>query len=159
MASAKKISRSIEINAPVESVYAFLTDPNNLLEIWPSMVEVSNVERSDNGAHSFDFVYKMAGVRFNGHTDASDVEMNKRVYAKNEGGIPSTFEYLYQPMAGGTRLSINVEYAIPGQVLSKLADPIVHRINEHEAELLLKNLKVRMELGQPAAEEVRAPVH
>lgn len=157
--STKKISKSIEINAPVQNVFAFLSDPNNLPEVWPAMVEVSNVQRTADGGHSFDFVYKMAGVRFNGRSETSGVELNKRVLAKTEGGIPSTFEYLYKSTSGGgTNLTINTDYTIPGQLLSKLADPLIHRINEHEADLLLKNVKARMELGKAAEEEVRAPV-
>ena len=40
MATVKK---SIKINAPVEKVFEYLT-PENLPEIWPSLVEVKNVK-------------------------------------------------------------------------------------------------------------------
>lgn len=150
------ITKTIEISVPVERVFNFLTDPNNLLEIWPSMVEVSNVQRKADGAHSFDWVYKMAGFRFHGHSDSTETVKNKRVFSKNTGGIPGTFEYLYESVGGKTRLTMKVEYAIPGQVLGKLAEPIVRRINEHEADLLLQNLKARMELAPEAARDAHA---
>ena len=124
------------------------------------MVEVANVEHKADGGHSFDFVYKMAGVRLHGHSATVQAERNKRIVTKNVGGIPSTFDYHYETFgAGGTRLTLNVEYSIPGVVLSRLAEPLVHRINEHEADHLLQNLKARMELARPTAEEPRPAAH
>ena len=151
-----KISRSIEIDAPVERVFSFMTDPNNMPEVWPSMVEVKNVERKDDGSHEFDWVYKMAGIRFEGHASASDVRKNERVVSKNASGIPSTFEYTYEKLgAGRSRLKIDCEYEIPGRLLSKLGEPFLKRINEHEAEVLLKNVKARMEMGAEAKAEAQ----
>jgi uncharacterized protein YndB with AHSA1/START domain len=156
----KKLSRKIEINAPVERVFAFLTNPLNLPEVWPSLVEVANVEHRTDGGHAFDFVYKMAGVRLHGHSATEKAERNKRVVTRNTGGIPGSFDWHYEPFgAGGTRLTLNVEYTIPGMVLSRLAEPLVHRINEHEADLLLQNLKARLELGRPTTEEARPAAH
>jgi uncharacterized membrane protein len=150
-----KISKTVEIAAPPERVFAFMTDPNNLPEIWPSMVEVSGVRSGADGSHSFDWVYKMAGVKIRGHADATVTEPRRRVHVENESGIPSTFEYLYEGSGNHTRFTMQVEYTIPGQVLGKLAEPIVRRINEHEADVLLQNLKARMELS--AGETTRAP--
>ena len=44
-----RIRKSVEIKAPVNRVYEMLTTPQNLPGIWPSMVEVSNVERKADG--------------------------------------------------------------------------------------------------------------
>ncbi len=152
------ISKTIEINVPVERVFGFLTNPSNLPEIWPSMIEVSNVQKHADGTYAFDWVYKMVGVRFHGHADASEVEKNKRVFSRNASGIPSTFEYLYESVGGKTRLTMNVAYTVPGPVLGKLAEPVVHRINERETDAFLRNLKTRMELAAPSP-EAHAPPH
>lgn len=140
-----KIKNSIDIDAPVEQVYEFMTDPNNLPNVWPSMLDVSNVERKEDGSHSFDWIYKMAGMKFEGHSDTVEVERNKRVVAKNQRGIPSTFNYLYEKRDGGCKLTVEVDYGVPDKLLSKLAEPILVRINEHESEILLKNVKAVME--------------
>lgn len=150
------ISRSIEIDAPVEQVFSFFTKPENLLEIWPSMVEVSNARSAPDGSHSFDWVYKMGGMRFRGHSDSIEVEKNKRVVSKNEKGIPSTFEYLYEKLGNRTRLTMNVDYSLPSQLLTKIADPVLRRINENESEVVLANLKARMEHRAVAAEQPMA---
>ena len=148
--ASKKIVKKIDIKAPVGDVFAFVTNPNNLPEIWPSLVEVTNAQHKPDGSHSFDFTYKMAGIRLHGHSTTERAEKNARVTMKNTGGIPSTFDYVYEAVGKHTRLTLTVEYTIPGAVLSKLADPIVHRLNEHEADVFLQNLKSRMEMAQPS---------
>jgi carbon monoxide dehydrogenase subunit G len=159
MTTTKKLTRKIEINAPVDRVFSFLTDPNHILEVMPSLTEVANIDRKADGAHSFDYVYKMAGLRLHGHSATSMVEKNKRVIVKNTGGIPSTFDYTYEAVGKGMRLTLNVDYSIPGSVLAKLAEPIVHRVNEHEAETFLQNVKTRIEMGKPGTEETHPAVH
>lgn len=140
-----KIKNSIDIDAPIERVYAFMTDPNNLPGVWPSLVETSNVERKEDGSHSFNWVYKMAGMKFEGYSHTVEVEPNKRVIVKNESGIPATFNYHYQKMDGGMRLSIEVDYGMPDKLLAKLAEPLLVRLNEYESDNLLKNVKAVME--------------
>jgi len=147
-----KISKSIDIDAPAERVWEFMTQPENLPSIWPSLVEVSNVQRKNDGTHSFDWVYKMAGVRFSGHSESSDVDQHRHIVVKNERGIPSTFNWRYEAKGQKTHLELDLEYSIPGKILSKVAEPVVHRINEREAETLLLNLKDQIETRtQPQA--------
>jgi uncharacterized membrane protein len=152
-----KIKKFVSINAPLDRVYEYVTHPENLPEIWPSMIEVSNVQRKPDGSHSFDWVYKMAGIHFNGHANTIEVEMNKRVVVKNEKGIPSTFYWTYSGENGGTRVTMEVDYTLPGRVLDKLAEPFLHRLNEREAETVLENLKSRMEIGMQPGKAAQQP--
>jgi uncharacterized membrane protein len=140
-----KIEKTIFIQAPLGAVFAFMAEPNNLLEIWPSLMEVENVKPLPNGGFCYDWTYKMAGMRFEGQAEWTEFVKNQRIVYKNEGGIPSTFVWIYQPEEGGTRVSVGVDYTIPGAVLGKLAEPIIHKMNEHEGETILANLKARME--------------
>ncbi|HEX9618072.1 MAG TPA: SRPBCC family protein [Anaerolineales bacterium] len=140
-----KIEKSIFINAPLEKVFAFMAEPNNLPEIWPSLLEVKNVQPLPNGGYCYEWVYKMAGMRFEGQAEWTEFVKNARIVDKNESGIPSTFVWTYQPEDGGTRISVSVEYSLPGAILGKLAEPVIHKMNEHESDTILANLKARME--------------
>ncbi|MBS1153207.1 MAG: bacterio-opsin linked product [Myxococcaceae bacterium] len=141
----KEIKKSVTINAPASKIFDYLTDPNNLLEIWPSMIEVSNVKRSPDGSHNFDFVYKMAGMRFNGHSETVKVTQNKYVELENKTGIKSHFKWTYDGRDGATEITLQVSYEVPSQLLAKLAEPFLVKINEREADTLLHNLRERME--------------
>lgn len=154
----KRMSKSIDINASAERVYDHLTRPENLLAIWPSLVEVTNVQRRDDGSHSFDWAYKMAGIRFHGKAKSTRVEKNVYVEVQNEGGIPSVFKWRYQPQGSATRLTVDVEYTIPASVLGKVAEVLVAKINEREMETLLVNLKGILETMVPANAGVAARI-
>ena len=140
-----KIEKSIFINAPVEKVFAFMVEPTNMPEIWPSMIEIKNMQPLPNGLNCYDWVYKMAGMRFEGHSESIEIVPNQRVVTRGEGGIPNTFIWTYQPEETGTRITVNADYNLPGALLGKLAEPIIHKMNEHEGETILANLKALME--------------
>lgn len=147
------MKKSIEIKAPVERVYDFFTTPSNLPSIWPSMVEVTNVERRPDGYNSFDWVYKMVGVRFKGHAEPRKVVQNKYIEIKNESGIPSTFRWTYEGRGASTLLTVEVEYAIPTPVFGTVAEAIVSKVNERELESMLANGKTVLEHAVPRAVE------
>lgn len=140
-----RIEKSIFINAPLEKVFAFMAEPGNLPEIWPSLLEIRNVRPLPNGGYCYDWTYKMAGLRIQGQSETTEFVKDQRIAARNEVGIPSTFVWTYQAEEGGTRATVSIDYAIPTAVLGKLAEPIVHKFNEKEGETILSNLKACME--------------
>ena len=152
-----RVRKSIEIHAPVSEVFAYLNSPQNLLEIWPSMQEIRNVKEGPSGWYSFDWVYKMAGVRIEGHCDTVELEPNHLIVRKNEKGIRSTFRWTLEGRGDTTLFHSEVDYEIPGGILAKLAQPFVHALNEREAETFGANLKGRIEGGARAAQPEAQP--
>ena len=140
-----KLQKSITISAPVEKVFAYLSDPNNLPEIWPSMVEVKDVQPAPTGGYNFGWVYKMAGMRFEGASETTEEVPNQRTVTKSTKGIESNFIWTYQPESDGTKLTVDIEYTVPVPLLGKLAETFIIKQNEQEADTLLSNLKARME--------------
>ena len=141
-----KITKSVTINAPVEKVYAFMSQPTNLPEVWPSMVEIKNVQPSPAGGYNWGWVYKMAGMRFDGASETTEYINNQRTVTKSTKGIESMFVWMYEPKDSGTKLTVEVEYTVPIPLLGKLAEAFIMKQNEHEADALLANLKARMEV-------------
>jgi uncharacterized membrane protein len=141
-----KITKSVTINAPVEKAFAFISDPMNLPEIWPSMIEVKDVQASPAGGYNFGSAYKMAGMRFEVAAETTEYITNQRIVTKSTKGIESTFVWIYQPEAGGTKLTLEVDYTVPIPLLGKLAEAFIVKQNEHEAGVMLANLKARMEV-------------
>jgi uncharacterized protein YndB with AHSA1/START domain len=138
------IKKSININAPVEKVFEDLT-PEHLPEVWPSLVEVNNIQELPNGGFSWDWVYKMAGMRFTGSSEHTEVVPNERTVTLSTGGIDSTITWEYQPVDGGTKFTTTVEYKVPIPLLGKLAESIIVKMNENESNVLLANVKAMME--------------
>ncbi len=68
-----KIQKSIQISAPVEKVFDYLLDPDNLPAIWPSLMEVKDIQRTPGEElSSYKWTYKMAGMRFEGTTETTE---------------------------------------------------------------------------------------
>jgi uncharacterized membrane protein len=141
----KQVEKSIQVHATAARIFDYLTQPTNLLEIWPSMTEVTNVTRSADGNHSFDWVYKMAGIHFNGHSDSVRVVSGQSIETHTTKGIKNTFRWKFESHDDATAVTLQVEYELPIPLLGKLAESFLVKANEREAETLLHNLKARLE--------------
>jgi uncharacterized membrane protein len=141
-----KLEKSVTINAPVEKVFAYMGDPMSQLEWLPSMEEVKDVTTTEEGVGThFRWVYKMAGMSFNGETTVTEHVQDQRRVIQSKGGIDSTWIWTFEPHDGGTKLSLNLEYTVPIPVLGKLAEKLVLKQNEREAEKAMKNIKAKLE--------------
>ena len=142
----RKAVKSITIKSPVEKIFDYISEPTNLPEIWPSLIEIKDVQRLPDGNINNRWVYKMAGVRFEGTSEGVESVANQRIVSKTKGGVESTQTWMFQSEGDETKVTIDMEYTIPIPLLGKLAEAIIVKMNEHEGELLLSNLKARMEV-------------
>ena len=140
-----KVEKTITVNAPAEKIYNYVGNPENLPEVWPSLVEVMDVQSLPNGGNSNRWAYKMAGIRLKGTSEDTERVPNERIVSKTKGGVESTQTWVLQPEAGGTKVSFVVEYTVPVPVIGKIAEVIIVKMNDREADSLLANLKLRME--------------
>jgi len=144
----KTIVREIRVDTPVERVFDFLLDPNNLPEIWPNIVEVKSVKKSrdNNEGFSFNWAYKMSGLLFEGKCETIEHIPYERLVVKSNKGLDSTITWRFQPTGRETHVTLRFEYQIPASLLKRIKEDIVIQENEHEVEALLQNLKSRLEL-------------
>ena len=140
-----KLERSVTIKAAVEKVFDFMINPKNFPEIWPSMVEVKDVKPSPGVGYNFKWTYKMAGMHFKGVSETTEYMANQRTVAETKKGIQSKFIWTYNPEESGTKLTVQVDYTVPIPLLGKLAEAFIIKQNENEMDVLLANLKARME--------------
>jgi uncharacterized membrane protein len=143
--SMAKLEKSVTIKAPVEKVFDYMHNPKNLPEIWPSMIEVRDIQPSPVGGYNFSWTYKMAGMRFEGASETTESIANQRTVTESKKGIPSKFIWTYKPEAGGTKLTVQVEYTVPVPLLGKLAEAFIIKQNQNEMDVLLANLIAKME--------------
>ena len=146
----KMITRDIQVNTPVDRVFDFLADPNNLPEIWPNVIEVKTVKKTkaDNG-YTFNWMYKMSGTQFDGKCETLKYHPYERLVFQSAKGLDATVFWKFQPTGQSTHLTLRFEYEIPASLLKRIKEEIVIRENEHELDALLQNVKSRLEL-EPA---------
>ena len=140
-----KIVKTITIDAPPAEVFAYVEDPANVPEYWPSVIEVKDVEPLPGGGFKYRWVYKMAGVRFEGGTETIEFVVNERTVSENTGGVSGTVTWTYQFEAGKTLVTFEAEYAVEIPLLRKLAESFLVKLNEQEAEAILANVKAKLE--------------
>lgn len=140
------VSESIEIDAPVETVFEYLDDPHNHAEVTPSVTNVRNVERLDNGGKRLDCTYTMAGVGLETELKQTVHEPNERMVFEMHSGIDGELELEFDAANGGTEVTYSANYEVPGRVVSKVFEPFAAAYNERELRATLENLKQRLEL-------------
>ena len=139
------VNKSITINAPTEKVFEYIIEPTNMLEIWPSVIETKDIQPLPNGGTKFRWVYKMAGMRFEGTSEDTEVVPNQRIVSINKGGIESEIIWEFQPEGEATKVTTKTDYTVPIPLIGKLAEAFIVKQNENEGETVLANLKARME--------------
>ena len=97
------------------------------------------------GGFKYRWVYKMAGVRFEGGTETIEFVVNERTVSENTGGVSGTVTWTYQAEAGKTLVTFEAEYVVEIPLLRKLAESFLVKLNEQEAEALLANVKAKLE--------------
>ncbi len=61
---------------------------------------------------------------------------------ENEGSLAGWISWDYEPKDSGTLVTFEIEYAVPGSVLGKVADRLfIERNQERAARHILENLK------------------
>ena len=145
-----KLERTIEIDAPRESVYAVLTDPDCLGE-W-----VTIQEELEEGPDGRDLVegdtlrqrMKVAGQRFKLSWTVIEADPPSRVVWEGKGPVGSTARAVYELEdngSGGTRFSYMNEYGMPGGPAGKLAGRAIVKASGGEADRSLERLKELVE--------------
>jgi uncharacterized membrane protein len=138
------LNNNININAPVEKVFAYISDPMNTPEWMVNLVEHKDVTGSGVGQH-WHWKYTMLGIPLHGETTLTEHVPNERWVIESKGGVTSTWTFTFAPHEGGTKLNLEIDYTIPIPVLGKLAEKLVLKRNQREADLSMENIKERME--------------
>jgi len=137
------ITKETIVNAPIKKIFSYINELSNWLEFWPSLMEIRDVQPLPNGGYSARWVYKMAGMRFEGKGKYTSVVPNQWLVIKTKGGVISTITWTFRSMANRTRVTLTIEYKVPIPLLGKLAEAIIVKMNEQEADLMMYNLQAR----------------
>ena len=140
-----KIEISLVINRPVEEVFAFVSNAENLPRWRATTLEVTKTSPGPVGVGSaFKGRFSFLGRQFDGNFEITAHEPN-RIYAGKilAGPFPLETRYTLEPIDSGTKL-IFVAVGEPGGFF-KLAEPLVVNLAKRQYEADLHNLKELME--------------
>jgi len=143
----EKVQMSIDISAPVQRIFDYVTDPNKIPSILPGLVENSNVPELPLKVGSvFNYKYQMFGVMLDGVWSVSEISSPSLYKAHTTGGVESDWTYEISGEGDNSKVSLTVEYVMPQGLVSKIKASALAKINEKEADHLLHNLKTILEM-------------
>lgn len=137
-----EIHKGATIDSPIDRVFEIVDDPTKFPKYIPNVHEVVDVRRSDARiGDTFRVIYKVLGVTFDENFTVTQYRRPSALQSKFDGGMSGTFAWTFEPLAKGTRVSIDVVYQLAGGPLGKAVDSLMlHRVNEKTIEDSLKNL-------------------
>jgi carbon monoxide dehydrogenase subunit G len=139
--TAQQVKAGGLIDNTPEAVLGYIADVRNRTFYLPSLKSVTNVKGEPASASTtWTWTWVLMGMEFVGTGRSLAYEPGKTYSFRTEGGIASTWTYTAVPEGKGTRLTIQVEYEPPANVLAKLrGDPQAR----HQAEVdhILHNLQ------------------
>jgi len=138
-----RIEKEVTLRVPIEKIFNYISMPSNLLEFWPSLMEIKDLQSLPNGGYSGQWVYKMLGIRFEGTAKYTQIVPNQWFAIETEGGIGSTMTWTFRSREDITRVTLTIEYKIPIPLLGKLAEAIIVRMNDQEGDLMMSHLQAR----------------
>ena len=140
-----KIENSVEINKPIEQVFEFVTNIDNL-PLWAGPVtEAKQTSEGPVGVGTTQTqVAQLLGRKVETYQEVTEYELNKKFTTKSTSGpIPMEIQYTFEPNAGGTRVELVGMVDAGG--FFKLAEPFVARTLKRQTEGDVKTLKELLE--------------
>ena len=148
-----KLSRSIEIEAPVEKVFDYAKDVGRLWTSWPEEVAARDVELKPDGVGSSARLFgHFLGIHTEGTVEYTEVVPNERIVAKIHWfGESPTWVFSFEPAKGGMKLTAEGEWQVKAPVVGKRVEGMMVKGHEKPIEGLLATVKSRVEAKVPAA--------
>jgi len=148
-----KLTRSIEIEAPVEKVFEFTKDIGQFWTLWHHEVAVRDVELKPDGigtsAHLFAhfFAFYMEGT-----VEYTEVVPNERIVAEVHFFAENpTWVFTFEPVKDGTKFTAEGEWHARVPVVGGRHDVMMVKSHEEDLDSMLATMKSRLEAEVPAA--------
>lgn len=150
-----RVERSIIINAPADAIEAIIGDGRRLIDWYAGVEQADPDDVFPEPGGKLNVVYKAAGVTLTMKQTVLERVPGKGGVSQIEGIVSGTTWVTFTPKGQGTRVTMRLEYQVPGGGLGNMANRLLaKRINAHYMEKSLKNLKALVEgqpLGSPAS--------
>ena len=124
------MNRTVEVGTHIrntpEEVIRFISDVRNRKQYVDALKEVSNVQGDAGLGQTWSWKFVALGHEFGGTGRCTQYEPGKLYAFETTGGAQSTWTYRAEPEGDGTKLSLNVKYTVPDDLLAQLppdADP------------------------------------
>ncbi len=133
---------TVQISNTPEAVMNYIADVRNRPLYVPSLKSVADVKANPAGVGTtWKWTWVTFGMEFEDTGRCVKYEPGKLYSFQTEGGLKSTWTYKAEPAAGGTKLTIHVDYDLPAKVRLP-SDKAAEAMKKSEADHVSQNLKL-----------------
>lgn len=144
------IDREILIQAPIETLFRLVSEPDHLHDINPDITVLGHAP-STVGGYDTDWEYSFGAIKLNGRSQVITYNAPHQLIVETHGGIPSHWHWQFEKTAQGTRVLVNLDYEVPAP-LQFMGHLLVKR-NQQAVDMQMNNLK-RIAEGEGEGEEM-----
>jgi uncharacterized membrane protein len=140
-----KIESSVQINRPVEDVFAFVTDIEKL-PLWAGPVtEAKQTSEGPIGVGTTQIQSaQFLGRQMETTQEVTEYELNKKLSTKSTSGpLPLEIHYIFEPVGEGTKITLEADLDAGG--FFKVAEPLVGRMLNRQTASDAQTLKDLLE--------------
>lgn len=144
------LKKTTTIYAPIERVFEFIDDPNNVAQYSVGVSRVKGSTRTkERVGDIMTLTYSALGMRFDEEFTYTKYEKPRVLISKVTGQMSGTFHVtLEQEASNQTLVSLEVEYDIASSALKRAMNRLfLERVNEKNLERTLGNIKIMVETG------------
>src|SRR5512138_845786 len=140
-----KLDHSEKINAPVERVFEYVTDPDTAAEWQDGVIESSKTPAGEMRTGStMKTIRTMMGQRIESTAEVTEYTPNQAYALKTTGGpVKFNMRQTFTPDGGGTRVDTHIEME-PGGAM-QVSEPMIAGSLSEQIEKNSKKLKEIME--------------
>jgi hypothetical protein len=142
------VTKTVDIGAPVDRVYSFIADrPEGATSFIPGLNRISNVSPPKPGiGQTWDYEFNWFGLVISGQSRCTTIDRPRSYQFQTITGNRSTWTYGFEPKDATTRVTLEVEYDIPQNMLARYASQgALEKMNLERAAEALSNLKGLLE--------------
>jgi len=144
-----KVTKSIEIEASPEKVFALMLDAEKMNEITKGSLEGEITSKGPIGVGTtIHYVGKGGGQQAEFDMEITEFVKDKRLSNRTIGAskLKMTGTWTLEPTAKGTKLAVTYDYELPYSILGKIVDKLrVSKAMEKDTEKELSDIKKTLE--------------
>ena len=144
-----KLTKSIEIEASPEKVFAFILDSEKMNEINKGFTEIEYTSKGPVGVGTTSHhIAKVGGQEREWDMEVTEFVKNKKWSSHTIGASKTKMvnSWTFEPTAKGTKLTFSLDYEVPYSVLGKVIDKLkIGKDIERSMGKVLANVKKALE--------------
>ncbi|MEI7556802.1 SRPBCC family protein [Candidatus Chlorohelix sp.] len=122
-----EISRSIDIDAPIDVVFDYVTNPNNTVKYSPQFTKFIPVSQLVQGLGAkVEAAGNYMGMTIKTILEVTEFERNKKFVSRSTHGVKSVSTWEFSVVGTGkTKVKFTSDYSLPGRALGWLLDKML----------------------------------